>query len=311
MVKKDQKEKTTPAATHKKIGCLCHKPVLKKVVTVVLLGVTVFIWYKVGAVLFGLSHDEIFTRSEQNRMSDNTIVARIGGQDVHLQDVREYARNIPQLAELPFDMIYPQLLQSMIRSQVLLNAAENTGVENDAAVARALKLAREQVLSQAYLAKKLETQMNDEALQALYVEEMKNFERQEEIRARHILVATQKEAQDIIVQLKAGIDFGMLANEKSLDKDNLGGSLGYFTKNMMIPEFGDAVFMLKKGELSKPIKTPFGWHVVLVEDRRMSAPPAFEEVQDQLKQIYAERNVQRVVEEEMKNADVRILVPSL
>lgn len=309
MVQKNKKEKTTAVETG--AACSSQKSVVKSVLTVVMFIVTVLIWYKVGDVLFGFTHDEIFMRTEKKQLSDNTIVAHIGGQEVRLSDVRAYANNIPQLAELPFDAIYPQLLQTMITNQVLLSAAENTGIENDAEVARALKLAREQVLSQAYLAKQLEAQMTEENLQALYVNEMKNFEREEEVRARHILVSSKKEAQDIIVQLKAGVDFGMLANEKSLDKDNMGGSLGYFTKKMMIPEFGEAVFELKKGELSKPIKTPFGWHVVLVEDRRMAAPPAFEDVQDQLKQAYAERNVGRVIEQERQKANVKILVPSL
>ena len=123
-------------------------------------------------------------------------------------------------------------------------------------------MAREQILSQAYLTKQLEQGMTPEALQALYVEEMKNYERQEEIRARHILVDSEKEAQGILMQLKSGVNFATLANEKSKDKHANGGDLGYFTENMMIPEFGKAVFAMKKGELSGPIKTPYGWHVV-------------------------------------------------
>ena len=278
----------------------------------VLLAVTVVIWYFAGVQIVKFMEENGYLNAKNKVVTPNsTIVATIDGKDLRLGDVRTFAESVPQLAGLPFEMIYPQLLDTMINSRVMMLGAEKTGVESDPEVARALKLAREQVLSQAFLAKQLEAEMTPENLQEIYMNEMKNFERQEEIRARHILFATKKEADDAIVQLKAGVDFAMLANEKSLDKENKGGSLCYFTKNMMIPEFGNAVFRLKKGELSAPIKTPFGWHVVLVEDRRLAAPPSFEAVQDQLKQIYAERNVKNVITKEREKAKVNVLVPRL
>lgn len=282
----------------------------RKIVTAVMLVVTAVVWYEVGAFLFGFTHTSgYFEENKKAIIADTAVVATINGADVRLKDVKEFAKNIPQLADLPFNMVYPQLLETMINARVVLQGAESTGVENDEAVQKTLKLAREQVISQAYLEKQLEAKMTPEALQEMYMAEMKNFNRQEEVRARHILVSSKKEADDVVAQLKAGVDFALLANTKSLDKENQGGSLGYFTKNMMIPEFGDAVFSMKKGQLSAPIKTPFGWHVVLVEDRRLAAPPAFEDVEDQLKQIYAERNARGVVQEEREKAHVSVLIP--
>ena len=79
----------------------------------------------------------------------------------------------------------------------------------------------------------------------------------------------------------------------------------------MIPDFGEAVFALKKGELSKPIKTPFGWHVVYVEDRRLAQLPKFEEVQDQLKQLFVERNLQDILEQEKVKHNVQLLIETL
>lgn len=284
----------------------------KKILVAAMLVINVAIWYEVGAFLFGFSTETGWGGVQKpTMMADTKVVATINGENLTLGDVREFARNVPQLSELPFDMIYPQILETMVNAKVIQTAAEKSGVEKDPNVAKALKMARDQVLSQAYLTRQLDAQMTPEKLQEMYMNEMKNFERQEEVRARHILVSSKKEAEDIIVQLKAGVDFAMLANAKSLDTENKGGSLGYFTKNMMIPEFGNAVFAMKKGQLSAPIKTPFGWHVVLVEDRRLAAPPAFEDVQDQLKQIYAERNVRNVVAEERQKAHVNVLVPTL
>ena len=239
------------------------------------------------------------------------VVATIDGQDITLQEVRSFAATIPQLSELPFEMLYPQLLDTMINAKVLLSAAEKAGIESDENIQRNIQLAKDQILSQGYLMKRLESMITPEKLQALYDEEIKSYTPQEEIRARHILVGTKQEAQDILVQLKAGADFATLANTKSLDTENKDGELGYFTKSMMIPEFGDAVFSLKKGQLSEPIKTPFGYHVVLIEDKRLAAPPAMEDVKEQLKQTFMDQNAKTVIAEERQKLNVKVLKPTL
>lgn len=304
--------KTTKTATVKTPSSKPKARTKRTIATVIMLVVTVVVWYEVGSFLFGFTRTSgLFEENKKVQVADSAVVATINGSDVRLKDVKDFAKNIPQLADLPFNMVYPQLLETMINARVILQGAESSGVENDEAVQKTLKLAREQVISQAYLEKQLEAKMTPETLQEMYMAEMKNFNRQEEVRARHILLGSKKEADDVVAQLKAGVDFALLANTKSLDKENQGGELGYFTKNMMIPEFGEAVFAMKKGQLSAPIKTPFGWHVVLVEDRRLAAPPAFEDVEDQLKQIYAERNARNVVVEEREKAKVQVLIPRI
>ena len=232
-------------------------------------------------------------------------------QDITLQEVRAFAATIPQLSELPFEMLYPQLLDTMINAKVLLSAAEKAKIESDENIQRNIQLAKDQILSQGYLMKRLESMITPEKLQALYDEEIKSYTPQEEIRARHILVGTKQEAQDILVQLKAGADFATLANTKSLDTENKDGELGYFTKSMMIPEFGDAVFDMKKGQLSNPIKTAFGWHVVLVEDKRLASPPAFEDVREDLKKVVMETKLPAVLEAERARMKVQVIKPSI
>lgn len=240
------------------------------------------------------------------------VVATIDGDNIYLADIKNVAEQIPQLAELPFDMIYPQLLQKYITKEIVYRSAQDSDIQNDPYVQVALKEARDTILSKAYLEKRISELATPEKLQELYQAEVKNMERQDEVHARHILVRTEKEARDILVQLEAGADFKMLADTKSLDAENgNGGDLGYFQKNMMIPEFGEAVFALKKGQLSKPIKTPFGWHIVLVEDRRLAAPPAFEDVQEQLRQLFVERNIQNILHQEEVKHNVKVLVPTL
>ena len=95
-----------------------------------------------------------------------------------------------------------------------------------------------------------------------------------------------------------------------MDKEHAGGDLGYFTKEMMIPEFSK-LFDLSAGKLSEPIKTPFGWHVVLVQDKRLKAPPKIEQVQEALQQRFMEENVPAVVAQERAKQKVVVLKPAL
>ncbi|MBR5130385.1 MAG: peptidylprolyl isomerase [Alphaproteobacteria bacterium] len=311
MVKKIRKEtnvtETSVQISNKKTS------VVRISIASVLFVVTAFIWYQVGVVLFGFTGIKApVMKAIKKTYSEETVVAEINGHLIKLKDVRAFVQDVPQLSELPFEMIYPQVLDNMINTRVLVSGAEATGVSKEADVRKALKMAREQILSQAYLTKQLEKEMTPEVLQALYLEEMKNYEPQEEIKARHILVDSQKEAENILFQLKAGANFATLANEKSTDKNANGGDLGdYFTANMMIPEFSRPVFALKKGELSAPIKTPYGWHIVLVEDKRLAEAPAFEVMQDALKQLYAERNMKNVLQAERDKANVKVYQPNL
>ena len=98
----------------------------------------------------------------------------------------------------------------------------------------------------------------------------------------------------------------MLADKYSLDKSAVNGDLGYFTADMMIPEFSRVVFDLKKGQLSEPIKTPFGWHIAQVEDIRQSLPPSFEDLKDDLKNMLREQDIQKIMDEERQRVQVRI-----
>lgn len=236
------------------------------------------------------------------------VVAVVDGDPVYLSEVKELVAQIPQLSELPFDDIYPQLVKDVVSEKVLKKAVESSTVEKNPIVQQRINA----ILFEAYLVDKFAKTVSDEELKAVYLEEIKNFPRQEEIRARHILVKSEREAKDILVQLRAGADFKILANKKSLDAgSNNGGDLGYFKREMMIPAFTDPVFELQKGQLSEPIKTSFGWHIVLVEDRRFAAPPSFEETKEFLrKQMFAQK-VPELIEDELKRFNAQIVVPSL
>ncbi len=236
------------------------------------------------------------------------VAAIVGGEKVLLRDLQNIKNEVPQLKDIPMEVVYQQLLEAYVNNKIILKQAEKAGLEKNAEVKKALKNARDQILFQAYLSKQLESRMTPDKLQSLYQQYVQTFTPKDEIHARHILLKTQKEAEDLIVKLKAGADFSGLANQYSLDKGPAnGGDLGYFSEDMMIPEFTKAAFALNKGKFTqKPIKTVFGWHVIKVEDKRKSSPLPYEEVEEMIKSRFSEMAAGEIIKEERAKANVQI-----
>ena len=129
----------------------------------------------------------------------------------------------------------------------------------------------------------------EEAERKAYDEAAKAEPPQEEIHARHILLPTEDEAKAALARVKGGEDFAKVATELSKDPSGDGGDLGWFTKDRMVPEFSEAAFKLKKGEMSEPVKTQFGWHIIKVEDTRTKSFPPFEQIKDQAARYVAQK----------------------
>ncbi len=150
--------------------------------------------------------------------------------------------------------------------------------------------------------------LTDEAMHKVYDEAVKQMANEEEVHARHILVPTEDEAKAIDAELKNGADFATLAKEKSKDPGAAeGGDLGYFTKDQMVPEFAEVAFKLDKGQISDPVKTQFGWHIIKVEDKRIKPTPTFDEVKAQLENYVAHRAQAELVDKLRKTANIERL----
>jgi peptidyl-prolyl cis-trans isomerase C len=140
--------------------------------------------------------------------------------------------------------------------------------------------------------------LTDEAMHKVYEDAVKQLGGEQEVHARHILIraaagdekasaAAKAKIETVIGRLKKGDDFVAVAKEVTEDPSGKanGGDLGYFTKEQMVPEFAEIAFKLDKGQISEPVKTQFGWHVIKVEDKRVKPPPTFEEVKGQIEQF--------------------------
>jgi peptidyl-prolyl cis-trans isomerase C len=219
-------------------------------------------------------------------VSGDPVVARVNGEEIHRSDVmRELQMAGPQMQQMPPQMIYPQILQKMIATKVVSQKGYADGMQNDKEVKQRVKDLEAQVVAEAYVHKQVEPKITDAKIKERYDQLAAKFKPQDEVRARHILVKTEEEANDILKQLKGGADFAKLAEEKSKDTGSAkqGGDLGYFVHDAMVKAFADAAFDMKVGEVTdKPIKTEFGYHIIKVEDRRKSSPPPIAEVKEQI-----------------------------
>jgi len=159
-----------------------------------------------------------------------------------------------------------------------------------------LAYARTKLLMEQLLQGEAKAAVTDAALHKVYDDAIGQMKKETEVRARHILVETEDEAKAVVAELKKGADFAELAKSKSKDPGSAdGGDLGYFTKDQMVPEFSEVAFKLDKGQLSDPVKSQFGWHVIKVEDKRERQPPDFEKVKDQLENFLVRKSQSELI----------------
>jgi len=191
---------------------------------------------------------------------------------------------------------------------ILAQAADQQQIANRNEVKHRIEFERQKALMEALLQDAGKAAMTDDAMHKVYDEAIKQTPNEEEVHARHILVATEGEAKDIEAQLKKGADFATLAKEKSKDPGAAeGGDLGYFTKEQMVPEFAEAAFKLEKGQTSDPVKTQFGWHIIKLEDKRIKPTPTFDQVKGQLQSYVARRAQAELVDKLRKTATIERL----
>jgi len=238
------------------------------------------------------------------------VVARVNGVDIRDSDIafaeEEIGGNMPSI---PPEQKRDYLINYLVDVIVLSQAAEKQKLDDRPDVKHRLAFDHNRLLMEALLQDAGKAALSDEAEHKLYDEAIKQVKAEEEVHARHILVVSEDEAKAILAQLKGGADFIVLAKEKSKDPGSAesGGDLGYFTKEQMVPEFAEVAFKLGKGQLSDPVKTQFGWHIIKVEDRRMKPTPTFEQVKPQIENYIAHRAQAELVENLRKSANVERL----
>lgn len=248
-------------------------------------------------------------------VAPETVVATVGGQPITEADLNFAAEDLAQdLGRMPAAERRAFLLRVLIDMKVMAGAAREAGMDKTELFAQRLNYLEERALRRAYFADAIAGQVTEAAVRADYDKFVADFQPQEEIHARHILVETKEEADAIEAELKGGADFATIAQEKSIDPGSgaNGGDLGFFSKGMMVPEFETAAFALANpGDVSEPVQSQFGWHIIKLEEKRQSQPPAFEQVASQVQQQVLMRVFNEKVEELMSGVTIDVTDPEL
>lgn len=233
-----------------------------------------------------------------------TVVATVNGQTITLGQMivmKQSMQENPQTKDLPDQAMWDVLLDQLIRQAAVAANGKET-----ASVRAQLELQRRSALASEAIGGLSQTEPTDEELQAFYDKLFGNAEPKTEYSAAHILVDSEEKALEVKKKLDDGGEFGALAEEYSTGPSGPNqGDLGWFTADQMVPAFSEAVAAMEAGQISDPIKTDFGWHVIKLNDTRVQEAPKLEEVRDQLVQLVQREKVEGEIERLMNEADVK------
>jgi peptidyl-prolyl cis-trans isomerase C len=262
---------------------------------------------KTGVLILALASLPVAASAQD----DDPLVATVNGKEIHRSEVLEAARSLPAQYQSQLQQLFPMLVERVVDFHLLSEAAGKAGFAKDKEVKRRLAKLQEDVIREVYIQRQIDKRVNDAAVRKRYDEFLAGNPAKPEVHARHILVEDEATAKELIKKLDGGADFAELAKESSTGPSaSRGGDLGYFTADQMVPEFSEQAFKLEDGQYSKaPVKTQFGWHVIKVEDRRESAPPAFEGMEQQLREELSREAVGTVLSDLREGAKVAIVSP--
>jgi peptidyl-prolyl cis-trans isomerase C len=243
----------------------------------------------ISAVLLLISGAWVYAQDK------DPVVAKVNGVEIHQSDLAVAEDEAGQIPPMSPEAKQDYLIQFVADMILVSKAAQDKKFGDTADFKRKLEFARKKLLMEGLLQSVGKEALTDDAMHKVYDEAVKQIGEEKEVRARHILFRTpagddkaSKEAEDkvkaVITRLKKGEDFAKVAGEVTEDPSGKanGGDLGYFTKDQMVPEFAETAFKLESGQISDPVKTQFGWHVIKVEEKRTKQAPKFEDVKPQI-----------------------------
>lgn len=230
------------------------------------------------------------------------VAAVVNGEKITVAEIRDAYKANPQLkGRVSFNDFYNKALDGFISGKIVYQEAVKAKVTDTPEYKAQLALAKQELARKIYLEQQVAKKVTDKDVKKLYDEYKTTFKSEKEVKAKHILVPSKDKADEVIAKLKKGGDFDKLAKEYSKEP----AELGYFTKRVMVPEFANAAFSMKKGEVSKaPVKTQFGYHVIKVEDIRDSKPMAQKDIEPQLKAMLTQGALAESFQDAAQNSKV-------
>ena len=239
--------------------------------------------------------------------TEDKVVANVNGKSIHESMIRDKVQKFAEFngmsseQEFNYDRLDQEMKNEIVRNVILgdliLDEATKAKINEQPEYKQAIKFAENQLMQKFYLEKTVKDAITEDKLKAEYEKMAKEQSNVEEYKVSHILVKTEEEAKDIKSKLDKGADFAALAKEFSLDnnKDN-GGDLGYFSKGQMVEPFEQATEKLKIGEISAPVKTDFGYHIIKLIDKRKAKIASFSELRNQISEMISSQVIQEYIE---------------
>jgi peptidyl-prolyl cis-trans isomerase C len=245
---------------------------------------------------------------------DSPIVAKLDGQNLRESDIDAEISALPaSMRELGTD---PQaraaILHALIRRKILSKRAIAMGLDKDPVVRRRIERARENILVQTLKEQELKSLKapSDKAIEAYYQSHQADFTIPEQIHARHILVGSKDVADKVYRLLKRGKDFATLAAQYSIDDGTKarGGDLNWFSHGTMVAPFEEAAFAMKNpGDISQPVHTQFGWHIIQLLGRRPATLKSLDEAHDEIIGILSQQAMDQWLSDVTRHAHVQII----
>ncbi len=237
------------------------------------------------------------------------VVATVDKEKIYLEEVMRLVEQLPkEFKDKPLETYFSDIINDIIDTKLAAKIAKSENLMLEPKIANNMEIASNRVLAEAWISKKIKEKITEKEIKSAYETFIADKKSREEISVKHILVKEEKEAINIINELENGADFSDLAREKSIGPSGpSGGDLGYFTKGEMVPAFENAAFSLEIGTFtSKPVQTQFGWHVIILQDKRFAKPPKFAEVEIQIRQNLINQNLALIFEKLRSKAKINV-----
>lgn len=233
----------------------------------------------------------------------DTVVAVVNGQEIKLGHmIIAYATLPEQYQQLPADVLFTGILDQLVQQTAL---SQTQSGDLPPHVAMSLENERRSLLAAEEIERVMAGAASEADLKAAYDDQYSDTPKGEEYNAAHILVETEDEANAIKSDLDEGADFAETAKEKSTGPSGPnGGDLGWFGSGRMVPDFEAAVVALEPGQISDPVQTQFGWHVILLKETRPVSAPEFDDVREELEQTLRQEAVDSFVSDLTSEADI-------
>lgn len=265
-----------------------------------------------AAVLSGASLFTTAATAQSGSAAASKIVAKVDGTAITEQDVayaeREIAINLDQAKVTDPAQRRQVLIQFLIENQLLAGAAAKDKLGDGAGFEERMAYWKRRALREAYFEQKIQASITDDEAKKFYELQAQSAKGNVQVRARHILLKTEEKAKEVYELIAHDGDFAKLAKEHSTGPSGPnGGDLGYFGKGQMVPEFSEAAFALKVGEVSEPVKTQFGWHLIKVEDRRESSLPPYGDLKERIVEHLAREKTREVTASLRQDANIEIM----